>query len=255
MATDSTLAEDAVGSLATSLAALEVGVSAERICFVSSKDDCQRICKELAHESLLALDLEGIDLGRTGEICILQLGCRDGRVYLFDICSLQQDAFTSDGLRLILENEAIRKIIFDVRSDCDALKHQYGVTLAGALDLQVLYVTVRAKAASYLPGMKKVLEDTLSRSEKMRLDGLKNQGKDLFAPEKGGRYEVWKDRPLNPILVEYASEDVRQLFKIYDRWIGRSQKLVKGVVAKSKQRILNTIDQPAAYHSGALRDF
>ena len=37
----------------------------------------------------------------------------------------------------ILENQAVQKLLYDVRCDSDALYHQYGVRLGGVMDLQI----------------------------------------------------------------------------------------------------------------------
>lgn len=38
----------------------------------------------------------------------------------------------------------------------------------------------------------------------------------LFAPERGGRYEVFEDRPLAEALLEYSAQDVAVMFKLMD---------------------------------------
>ena len=208
-------------------------VESSNIVFVDDKAKCEEVCKELSSETILALDLEGVDLGRDGKICILQLGCSDGRVYLFDICVLTHDAFTSSGLRRLLEDLDILKIIYDCRADCDALWHHYKVTLVNFIDLQVMYCLPRTMR--YLPGLKKVLEVTLLPTQLAKAKKIKDVGYKLFAPEKGGDYQVWVDRPLSPELLEYSAEDVRLSFEIFDKfYLPKDNKIL---LSKSKSRM------------------
>jgi exonuclease 3'-5' domain-containing protein 1 len=55
-------------------------------------------------------------------------------------------------------------------------------------------------------------------SERLRLDALKKAGTKLFAPERGGSYDVWRDRPMPPVLIEYCALDVRYLHTMRDAW-------------------------------------
>lgn len=187
-----------------------------KVFLINNLSDCDKVCRKLRTEKILAFDIEGVNLSRTGEICIIQISCSDGRVYIFDICALKQEAFTIDRLRGILESEAIMKMIYDCRSDCDALNHQYNIIPSNIFDLQVLYVLQQCPKVKYLPGMKRVLEDTLSTKESKISSKIKSTGLALFAPEHGGSYEVWRNRPLPPSLLAYAAQDVQKLFTIYN---------------------------------------
>jgi ribonuclease D len=91
----------------------------------------QAICRE----SEIAVDCEGVDLSRTGKLCLVQIGLQNGTVFIFDITVLGALAFEirmNDGietLKTLLESPRILKIIFDVRNDSEALFHQYNVAL------------------------------------------------------------------------------------------------------------------------------
>jgi ribonuclease D len=235
-----------------------------RYTIIDHKSSCSDICRELMNESIVSIDLEGVNLGRTGKICLLQLACMDGRVFLFDIYALGEDAFIGDfSLRTILESESIIKLMYDCRSDCDALFHQYRVLPVRIFDLQVLYVLMRQPRSKYLPGLKQVLTDTLIGSTKLRVDRIKAEGHQLFAPTQGGNFEVWKERPLQRKLLEYAAEDVKQLFAVYDKYRvdnAEDSALMKRIFKKSKLRMKSTIrrkeEWPRGYKSPwAKRDF
>ena len=105
---------------------------------MNTLDVCKSTCEMLRVESSIAVDLEGEQLGRTGPICILTVGRKDGSAYLFDIVTLGVAAFENGGLRALLEDARVMKLMYDGRSDADALFHQFnGVRIRGAADLQV----------------------------------------------------------------------------------------------------------------------
>lgn len=64
-------------------------------------------------------------------------------------------------LKSLLGCPDIPKIFFDVRMDSDALYGQYGITLAGIIDLQLMELALRMKqslwADGYLKGLRKIL--------------------------------------------------------------------------------------------------
>ena len=176
----------------------------------------------------LAVDCEGIDLGRSGELCILQVGCvtKSSAVvfFLFDVCVLGRAMFDR-GLRQVLENADILKLVYDARSDSDALFAQFDVRLRGLIDLQVAFMKTKQPDARYLFGMKKALIAVGISA------AFKDDGQRLFLPENGGTFQVWKQRPLIPQLVCYASDDTASLFKLWNR-LKRSVPLSKAQLVK-----------------------
>jgi hypothetical protein len=99
------------------------------VVLVDTPAECERVCTLLAAQPRLALDLEGVDLCRSGRVCVLQVGCEDGIVYLFDICTLCAPNFPEALHTDVLANEAVQKLMFDCRSDADALHHLHGVSI------------------------------------------------------------------------------------------------------------------------------
>jgi exonuclease 3'-5' domain-containing protein 1 len=194
----------------------------------------------------VAIDYEGVNLCRDGVLCLVQVAPRRGPVLLIDIEVLGDAAFGGGRLRELLESEEIIKICFDCRADSDALFHLHHTTPTKLWDVQVAYCSKRdhqsCRRDPYVKGLGKAIEDCpgLTASEKSRLQALKVTGRRLFAPEQGGSYEVWKTRPMNPILLTYAAADVRHLHDMRDAWdkfmtrdmysvtAGRVQKAIKG---------------------------
>ncbi|PTU20307.1 hypothetical protein P175DRAFT_0517274 [Aspergillus ochraceoroseus IBT 24754] len=157
----------------------------------------------------LFIDLEGVDLSRHGTISLLQIfALPQKQTHLVDIHKLKESAFTQASvsgatLKDILESHSIKKVFFDVRNDSDALYSHFGINLAGIQDLQLMELATRRYS-----------KKTNSWSWK----ATKQQGLDLFAPERGGSYEVFNARPLAGEIIQYCIEDVRLLPRLWEKY-------------------------------------
>jgi len=167
--------------------------------------------------------LEGVDLSRNGRISILQIYANASDIiWLIDITVLKELGFhhkDDEGrcLKDILQAKTTKKLFFDVRNDADALFNLYGIDLANTYDLQLLEVAVRRTAKPYVfskivSGLGKTLQLYVSPPEEWQR--VKDAGVALFAPEKGGSYEVFEKRPLDDLILAYASQDVALLFQL-----------------------------------------
>lgn len=174
----------------------------------------------------LFIDLEGIQLGRHGSISIMSLYMPFNKtVYLIDIYTLGERAFStvnSDGksLKFILESPNILKVLFDVRHDSDALFGLYGISVDGIRDVQLMELGTRTGSKDFLAGLRKCVntDSTISQTEKMAWVRTKDQTRRLFDPSLGGRYEIFNERPIRQLIVEYCTGDVTllpDLFKVY----------------------------------------
>jgi len=178
--------------------------------------------------------------------------------YVFDICTLGRSAFTRGGLKDFLEGTTTEKIIYDGRADADALYHGFGVDLSKGkyCDVQYLYCKKFNSATDpYLKGLGKAMEKAqwLSRDERSRLNDVKSIGTRLFAPEKGGTYEVWRRRPLGPDLLAYAVADVVHLHEMAARW--RPHRSDVNAVASMRMRRACAAAQAAKGKHMACKDF
>ncbi|KAJ7769697.1 ribonuclease H-like domain-containing protein [Mycena maculata] len=195
----------------------------------------------LAETTSLAVDLEGVALCRSGTLCIMQLkAAESSTIWLVDVVVLGTSAFGEVGpkgqsLKTILEDSSIKKLFFDVRNDSDALFNLFGVTLTNVYDLQLLEVAVRSSMPGRPPRFVKGLVSSLEAyvaplksSAVVRNWGIvKEAGLKLFAPEHGGRYTVFEDRPLAQALVEYCAQDVvllHDLEAVLHRRLGSSSR-------------------------------
>lgn len=78
----------------------------------------------------IGLDCEGVNLGRNGMICMVQLCTPGGECFILDVMGKGKNDPLIDWLRTILESKAIQKVIHDCRMDSDALQHHLGISLA-----------------------------------------------------------------------------------------------------------------------------
>ncbi|GMH38103.1 hypothetical protein BSKO_05987 [Bryopsis sp. KO-2023] len=202
---------------------------------VDTRDSLLQCLRDLetcmsAKDAVAAIDCEGVNLCRHGKLCTLQIRCRDGaQTYVIDVVTLTSDAFSISlesgfSIKSMLEDRDSLKLLFDPRNDSDALYHQFGVFPQNVFCLQLAEVAHRratGKVVNYVMGLDKMIRGAVKMSaEKLaHLAEVKNQGKRLFAPEVGGSYEVWVNRPLCAELVEYAACDVEYLIDAYDYFL------------------------------------
>mmetsp|Transcript_10558 Transcript_10558/g.30070 ORF Transcript_10558/g.30070 Transcript_10558/m.30070 type:complete len:249 (+) Transcript_10558:65-811(+) len=237
--------------------AAPTGISGVLIGNVSS---CRRVCSAIiASRKNVAVDLEGIALSRDGQICLIQLAVDgDPEVKLIDVVSLGQEAFDAGLLGSLLSNDTVRKLMYDVRGDADALYHQFKVRIANVVDVQVLYCrTFDSPSDPYVKGLGKALSRCpgLTDDQRAELDAVKAAGVRLFAPEKGGSYEVWRQRPLSPALVDYASADVAHLHAMYSAWRGAvGEEDTKAITESRMAKAINN-PQPCKGRHMAKKDF
>ncbi|KAJ5292110.1 hypothetical protein N7478_001361 [Penicillium angulare] len=175
------------------------------------------------------VDLEGINLSRHGSISIMQIYLFPrNEVYLIYVHTLGQDAFSHPStsgatLKGILEDESIQKALVDARNDSDALYAHFRVHLAGIQDIQLLELATRSGSRRFINGLARCIERdaSLTRSEASAWKIIKDNGRRLFAPERGGSYEVFNSRPLSETIIKYCAQDVRILPKLWAFYNGK----------------------------------
>ena len=142
-------------------------------------------------------------------------------MWLVDVQALGHDAFGargSGGLRDVLENTEVTKLVYDCRMDADALFHQFDVSLAGVLDIQLLDVGLRrqlSKDVRLLPGMAKCAGRWLGDATSAVAEDLKKRIKSAFSPALGGDARLWALRPLTQDVKRYAALDAWLLFELH----------------------------------------
>ncbi|KAJ8133014.1 hypothetical protein O1611_g609 [Lasiodiplodia mahajangana] len=170
------------------------------------------------------IDIEGPNLSRHGSISIIQIHIpTTGQNYLVDVTTLKEAAFSTPGtqtpstLKGVLESPSIPKVFFDVRMDSDALYSHYGIKLQGIQDLQLMELATRPGNKRFIIGLKRCIDKDMdmTTAEKEKWSTAKDEGRKLFAPEKGGSYEVFNQRPLSEKIALYCVQDVQYLPRLW----------------------------------------
>ena len=187
---------------------------------------CADIVDQLLTENNpIAVDFEGVDLCRKGELCFVQIATSDKTVYLIDICAIGRNAFHQGRLKELFESNVL-KLWWDVRTDTDLLYHVFKVCPRNVYDVQVAYCKTedvdnrRGRKNPFLVGLGKAMSQcpNIDASERQHILRVKKKGAELFVPENGGSYETWKKRPLPQTLFEYAVCDVYYLHVMYEQY-------------------------------------
>lgn len=165
----------------------------------------------------IAVDCEGVNLSRQGRLCLLQIASPDA-VFFFDIIgadlqgnSLGKILFENGGLRDLLENPTVWKVMHDCRHDSDALFHQFNVNLGPVIDTQVVFSVlrkVRGMPVGLPVSMKTLLKKFTGATEEEL--AMKNTVKDFMK----GDGDFWLRRPLSEQALQYARLDVEHLLYV-----------------------------------------
>lgn len=83
-----------------------------RTIVITNVRKCENIVNDImAHDTEIGLDCEGVNLGRDGEMTLIQIARPDGSVYIFDVLTQSKMA---DVMKELLESEKIVKVhLFD----------------------------------------------------------------------------------------------------------------------------------------------
>jgi hypothetical protein len=141
-------------------------------------------------------------------------------VYIFDILKGGSMMFlgvneTQRGLKSVLENKKIMKLIHDCRNDWDSLLYQYKVRLYNFIDTQEAYFIFKLfyfQEISLPISLLKFIE---------MICNTKLEYKSKFKTTMSSDPEMWGKRPLDEEQLLYASEDVLYLIKA---WLNLQEK-------------------------------
>ncbi|KAM5192765.1 piRNA biogenesis protein EXD1-like [Mantella aurantiaca] len=123
---------------------------------------CNLAIKHLLCQADIGLAAAGSNLSRHGKLCWLQVASKN-HVYIFDIETLGSNVFKY-GLKALLEDEKIVKVIHDCRGLSDCLYHQYGVEVRNVFDTQVADIFLFHKqTGGILPHRPSTLEECLKK--------------------------------------------------------------------------------------------
>ena len=149
---------------------------------------------------LVALDLEGISLGRHGKISIVQLSTPE-QCFLFDMLGKRSDDALAGWLRPILESRDVVKIIHDCRMDADALMHHLGIRLENVHDTSSWNAAISGTVDANL-------NDTLAANLLME---NKARDPDMYKINRA----FWAVRPLTRKMIDWAAGDIESMFDLH----------------------------------------
>lgn len=86
--------------------------------------------------AVISFDCEVVNAGTKSVLTLMQIGTTRGEVFIFDLKMCPQMA-TDGGLKTLLEDENVIKIIHDCRNDSFNLHSQYNILLRNVFDTQV----------------------------------------------------------------------------------------------------------------------
>lgn len=228
----------------------------------------EELCSVNVMETALAVDFEGVKLCRHGALCLVQMTCNDDPrlVYVLDVHTLGKRAFTMStpqgtSMKGVLEEQSIRKVWFDPRNDVDALYHQFGIMPHGVFDLQLAEVADRRNRGlkvNFVQGLYKCLTQchALEAEQKFFAEKINTLGKRLFEPQNGGNYEIFQQRPLNPVILVYAAHDSRYMLVLYQQYLqALGDRLVRRVLQAGDQRAQWCLQREYVVPSSEAPDF
>lgn len=158
---------------------------------------------------LLAIDVEGVRISRTGEATLAVVGVQTTirvEVYLFDLLDETAEHYLRQmsALKSVLEDPSITKIMHDCRQKSDAMNELFGFKIAGVFDTSVCNMFLTGSAG----------RDSLNNS--LSFYGCEtNRAREkpnAFHAENG---VIWGNRPLTREQILCASSDVSSLFDLH----------------------------------------
>ena len=150
---------------------------------------------------LVALDIEGVDLGRNGQISLIQLSPSPAKCFLLDLLGHDKDSALVGWLRSLLESKSVLKIIHDCRMDSDALKYRLAIDLAHCHDTSCWHLHIHREPDANLNTV-------------LRANGIK-QNIERDSSVYAANHAFWATRPLTPRMIQWAAGDVCSLFHVH----------------------------------------
>jgi len=167
--------------------------------------------ERIRKSKIIAVDCEGQNLSRRGPLTLLQIQTDDRKIFLFDILAIEH--LDKSPLKTLLEDPRILKLVFDFRSDNDALVHQFGISPTMVLDMQLVqYWTENNLSKVGISGLAKWYSAKVQEGPNgwnaLHLPPLK---KTSF--HNSMMFYNWAARPLSQRMLDYAATDVDLIFQ------------------------------------------
>ncbi len=211
----------------------------------------------------LFVDLEGNDLGSySGDTRLMAIFHKLTRhTYLLDISELGQAAFNTKGakntsLKSVLESRHVVKGLWDARNDAAGLYREFGITLDGVVDVQLM--VCKATGYKYQPNRPRLdmaIDAFCEMSDEVsaRMTNTKEAGKRMWKPALGGTFAVFSDRPLHPRIIAYCVNDTYFLDDLYEHALGRISADGLREVKQLCHRQLKATTRASYQHAGRVK--
>lgn len=151
-------------------------------------------------KDIIAMDSEGVDLGRSGTISIVQIMTGPKEYFIIDVLGKKMDDPLVGWLRKILEDPSIKKVVHDCRMDSDAMLHHLGIELSNVHDTSVHHQVISGNAHV---GLNPVL----------RHNGIEEndeRDKSVYT----NNHEFWDTRPITVQMTAWALKDLSGLLAL-----------------------------------------
>lgn len=156
---------------------------------------------------VISFDCEGINLGLKGQITLFQIATLNNEAFVFDLIA-SPNMVVDGGLKSLLENEQVTKVMHDCRNDSANLYNQFGVMLKGVFDTQAAHAVLQQQLYNIpVYKVKNVSLNALCEIYNAPINPMKEQLKNVY--RKDQRY--WARRPLTKDMLIYAASDVLSL--------------------------------------------
>jgi exonuclease 3'-5' domain-containing protein 1 len=141
-------------------------------------------------------------------------------------------------MKSILECSTIRKVkvFFDVRNDSDALFAHFNIQLKCIHDIPLMKLTTTTRPSrDFFSNLSSCIRwgAGISYAERMRVQSVEEAGTKLFAPERGGSYDVFNERPLRKEMKDCCVRDVVHMSKLWKVYHARSDAFWKSMVKEA----------------------
>ncbi|KAH3745511.1 piRNA biogenesis protein EXD1 [Pelomyxa schiedti] len=178
---------------------------------IETVEQCRLATTEIKKHKIIGVDCEGVNLGRKGITCLIQVATPNQQAFLFDVANKEiATGMFSSGLQDILESKEILKIFHDCRSDSDALFHNCGVTLQNVWDTQIAYAVIERQLGNSTP-----IPVSLTTLLRKYGKGLQHETKEAVREQMDKDENFWLKRPIDQLALMYASQDVLMLNTVY----------------------------------------